>query len=253
MRRAHLQHLGAVGRQGSGCHRTGENAGHVQHAHPGKRPIRRRQGLWKALAQGQDLQNRQTRNRRLLGVGQPLLGRAHEGRARACGDQRFFQLLALPVGDRLRHRWSIPRAAENIQGTLPMMGKVGVQLQPPSIPGGVKSGNVVPQRRRWRAVDAQMPLAAKSDSRGARVEAYLLHASSAQPPQLRRRQCRGADGGGGRLTDLERRRQNRIGAFDGDVLQRLAGTSGRLPELFENVHFDGPREEGPMSASPLPG
>jgi hypothetical protein len=152
-------------------------------------------------------------------VHEPLFGRAHQGGAAARGDQRFFQLFALPASHGLLHRLPVSRASQHLQRALAMMGKVGVQLHPPAVPGGMKSGNVVPQRRRRRAIDAQMPLAAKRHGRGARIHVHLLRASGAQTPQLRRRQCRGADGGGGRLTDLEGRWEDRVGAFDVDALQ----------------------------------
>ena len=116
-----------------------------------------------------------------------------------------------------------------------------MQLHPPVIPGGVKSRDVVPQRRWWLTIDAQMPLAAKGDGRAARIHVHLLRASCAQAPQLRRRERRRADGGGSRFTDLEGRRQDRVGAFDVDMLQRFAAAARCLPEFFESMHFDNPQ------------
>ncbi len=74
-----------------------------------------------------------------------------------------------------------------------MMRQIGVQPHPAAVAAAIKTGNAVVMVLGHLAVDAQIALAAKFDRALAHLDADVLPAAGAQPPQFGGSERRRAD------------------------------------------------------------
>ena len=108
-----LQDVGAVLGQGAGAGRPGEDPRQVEHADARQRPIAVGKLFRRALADLDDLHQRQRGDRGGLRVPGPFVHGAHHAAGALRGDDRLLELERVPLRHRLAHRLAIFRHAEH--------------------------------------------------------------------------------------------------------------------------------------------
>ena len=223
------QHIGAMRRERAPANRPGDDAREIEHFYAGQRPLRRREFLCRRFADLLDGEQRQLRHRLALRMPIPF------GERTACGDDeagfggRALERLGRHAVERALHRFFVVRHAKELEEPTAMMRQIGVQPRPAPVAAAIKPGEVVVIFVGPFAVDAQITLAAEFDRRMAHIDADVLAASGAQPPQLRRGQRRGADRRLRRRSHRKRRRQHRLGAGELNLAERRVVVTGAAP------------------------
>ena len=180
-----------------------------------------------------DAEQRQLRHRLALRMAIPLRERAARGDDETGFGGRGLERLGRHAVERALHRGLVVRHAKELEEPAAMMRQIGVQPREAAVAAAIKPGEVVVIFVGPFAVDAQITLAAEFDCRMAHIDADVLAAAGAQPPQLRRCQRRSADGRLRRRPDSKRRRQHRLGAGELHLAERRVVVTGAAPELGE--------------------
>ena len=96
----HAKDVGAMLGERARARGARENACEIEHADAGERTLARRQRLGRGIANLDDLEERQIRDRVHLGQRTPFFFAAHEASAPAALEQRVLQFESVPLGDR---------------------------------------------------------------------------------------------------------------------------------------------------------
>ena len=217
------------------AHRTGNDAGEVEHLDVGERTVRAAKFARRRVADLLDGQQRQLGDRAALRMIVPFGERA------ACGDDQpgfgggGFERFRLPAVERALHRGLVVRDAEKFEEPAAMMRQIGMQPREAAVAAAIKPGDVVVVFVGDFAVDAQISFAAKFDRRAAHIDTDVLPASAAQPPQLRGRQRRRGNRRLRRGAHRERRRQHRLDAGELDLAQRGVVAPRAAPQAGEDI------------------
>ena len=145
----------------------------------------------------------------------PASGDGKSGFRRCC-----LQCFGLPAVERALHGLLIVRAIQERQQAAAMMRQVGVQPCPASVAAAIKAGEIVVIFLVGFAVELQIAFAAKLDGCVTHVDADMLPASGALPPQFVGCQCRSCNGRLRPGADCERGGQRRLAAGEADTAQR---------------------------------
>ena len=130
VRRGDLQDVGAVLGQRAGAGRPGEHARQVEHADARQRPVAFGELFRRAVADLDDLHQRQRGDRRGLRMLRPFVHAAHHAAGALGGDDRLLELERIPLRHRLAHRLAILRHAEDAQGGGAVVREIGVDVAP---------------------------------------------------------------------------------------------------------------------------
>ena len=128
-----FKHVGAVLGQGAGGGRSGEHPGQVEHPDAGERPVAFGQLFRRAVADLDDLQQRQRGDRGGLRVLRPFGHAAHHAAGAFGGDDRLFEFERIPVRDRPAHRVAVFRHAEHLERGLAVVREIGVDVAPAAV------------------------------------------------------------------------------------------------------------------------
>ena len=203
---------------------------------PDSGPLAVGQWLGLAVADLDDLHQRQRGDRGCLRMFGPFGHAAHHAARTLGGEDRLFQFERVPFGHGLPHRLPLLGHAEHIHRGGAVVREIGVDIAPAAVLRRVDAHHRVPVGRNRRAVDLQVMAAAQRSDRLAQIDRNLLAAAAAQLPQIGggepgRGQCRGT-----RRTDAERGRQYRVGAAgDLDFAGTLLGPAGNRQDRAQGV------------------
>ena len=238
LRRAHVQHVGAVFGERACAGGTGEHAREIEHAHTAERPRARlrsrraRERLGIGVADSQHLDERRARERDALRMRAPFLGAAQARAAEAAFGERVLERLRVPGRDRGGDRVASVGAGEQRERSFVQSREAAVQVDP-AVARAVKrrAGAGVAWKRGTRGAQQQE----RQQRRGsrARVDLDALRRTSARAPEVCRDGGLRAEHRGSRLADAKARREDRVGARH---LQRVGGRGA--PERVEE--FAGP-------------
>jgi len=139
-----------------------------------------------------------------------LVERAHHRDHTARGVSRGFERLGIPLHQRSLNLLAFRSAVQHLANRGAVMWKICVQPHEALIARRVDARDGVPGWRRRLAAHAQITLASAFDDRMTHIDDDVLRLATAQLPNLRRRQRRGADASLRRGCQAERGRQLRL-------------------------------------------
>ena len=147
MRRADVQHLRPVRRQGPAADRPGDHPREVQHAQPFQRTRRhgRQRGRRRVTAEALDAERRQGRGGGALRVRVPLREAPHGGDAEPVRHGRVLEPEGGPAAERGAHRLPRALAAEQAQHAGAVVREVGVQAHHAAVAAAVGAGDRSPR------------------------------------------------------------------------------------------------------------
>ena len=222
--------------QGAGAGRPGQDARQVEHPDARQRPIAVGQRLRRAVADLDDLHQRQRGDGGGLRVLGPFVHGAHHAAGALGGDDRLLELERVPLRHRLAHRLAIFRHAEHAEGGGAMVREIAVEIAPAAVLGRIDAHDRVALGRHGRAVHLHVVPAAERGGRLARIDRDLLATPGAQLPQIGDGEADRRERGGTGLADAERRRQDRIGAAgDLDRAGALLGPAGDRQQRAQSI------------------
>ena len=210
MRGADLHHVGAVLGERAGAGRARQHARDVDHADAGKRAVAGRQRLGLALADPDDLHQRQAGDRDALRVARPLLVGAHHPARALVGDDRLFEIGGGPVQHGLGDGRAVLRHAQHLQRDRPMVGEIAMKVAPAPVPGRIEAHDAVARGRQRAVAELHVVAAAHRGTRMPQLDAHRLLRPAPHFPEMRRRQSRRRDRRRARLADMQRRAHHRI-------------------------------------------
>ena len=138
--------------EGARTGRPGEDPRQVEHADARQRPIAVGELFRRAVADLDDLHQRQRGDRGGLRVLRPFVHGAHHAAGALRGDDRLLELERIPLRHRLAHRLAIFRHAEHAEGGGTMVREVAVQIAPAAVLGRIDAHHRVALGRHGRPV-----------------------------------------------------------------------------------------------------
>ena len=236
VRRGDLQDVGAVLGEGAGTGRPGEDPRQVEHPHARQRPIAVGELFRRAVADLDDLHQRQRGDRGGLRVLGPFGHGAHHAPGALRGDDRLLEFERVPLRHRLAHRLAIFRHAEHAEGGGTMVREIAVEIAPAAVLGRIDAHHRVALGRHGRPVHLHITPAAERGGRLAGIDRDLLATPGAQFPQIGDGEADRRERGGTGLADAERRRQDRIGtAGDLDRTGAFLGPAGDRQQRAQSI------------------
>ena len=207
-----LQDVSAVLGEGAGTGRPGEDPRQVEHPHARQRPVAVGKLLWRAVADFDDLQQRQRGDGSGLRVLGPFGHGAHHAPGALRGDDRLLEFEGVPLRHRLAHRRALFWHAEHAEGGGTMVREIAVEIAPAAVLGRINPHHGITLGRYWRPVHLHVTPTAERGSRLAGIDRDLLAPPGAQFPQIGDGEADRRERRGTGLADAERRRQDRIGS-----------------------------------------
>ena len=237
VRRGDLQHIGAVLGERACARGPGEHAREIEHADPCQRTVAVGQLLRRAVADLDDLHQRQRRDRGGVRVFGPLVHRANHAAGTVGGDDRLLECKRVPLRDGATHRLAILGHAEHAERCGAMVRKITMQIAPPAVLRRVDAHHRIALGRHGRPIHLHVVPAAQRCRGLAGIDRDLLRTPGAQRPQVRDGKTDGGERGGTALADAKRRGQDRIGAT-GDVerAEAFVAPSGDRKDRAQRVH-----------------
>jgi hypothetical protein len=172
VRRADLQHFGAVLGEALGASRSGKHAGEVESPHAAERTLRRSELFYRGICNPLDRQERLRRDCPRLRVLTPRRMAAHISRAAAGGVDRLFERSAVPGATRFFRAGALVRCAEHAHRRFAVIWEIAVDADP-AVANRVEPAQGIPDRR-CLAVHAQVSRASQRDGSGAGAYTNLL-------------------------------------------------------------------------------
>ena len=190
----------------------------------------------RAVADLDDLHQRQRGDRGGLRMLRPFVHGAHHAAGAFRGDDRLLELERVPLRHRLAHRLAIFRHAEHAESGGAMVREIAVEIAPAAILSRIDAHHRVALGRHGRPVHLHVLSAAQRGGRLAGIDRDLLAAPGAQLPQIGDGEADRRERGGAGLADAERRRQYRIGAAgDLDRAGALLGPAGDRQQRAQSI------------------
>src|SRR5262249_14397925 len=143
MRGRDLHHVSTMFGERAGTSRSGEDAREVDDADPRERPITGWKRFGGAVADANDLHERQRCDRSTLRMFRPFRVRSRHAPGALRSNDRLLEICSVPSGDCARHGLTMRRYAEDAECRRAMIGKIAVEIGPAPVPGRIETHNGV--------------------------------------------------------------------------------------------------------------
>ncbi len=189
---------------------TGDHPRQIQHPEPGKRAVAGGPWLWPGIADFLDRDQRQFGKRPGVGQRRPFLIRAHQRHDAAAGIGGGLECLAVPLQQRGLNIIALRLAVQDLADGVAVVREIGMQPHKALIAGSVDSGDGIPRRPWWLAIDAQVTLGTAFDDGMLHIDRDILRLPAAQFPYLRGGKSGRGNAGLRRGGNAKRGRQLRL-------------------------------------------
>src|SRR5215470_15900827 len=173
-----------MSREAAATNRARNNARQIEDADIAQRT---RGGLQRLCGPVADLLNgeqRETRERLTLRVRVPFGETPHRRRHQAGLGRRRLEAVGSPSLERPLDGGAVVLAFEQRQQAVAVVREIGMQSHPAAVAAAIGAGDLVPRVRRWRAIDAEVALAAELDGGVAHRDSDPLSLAGSEVPEL---------------------------------------------------------------------